>query len=261
MPRQDRRGRYHRKRIHISISKKIFLILLLLLLCIVFAFSTYTLVKRQKDNSSQAIIFETIQQQVVENRIVDQTKDFNYIEIDKLIEENNDVIGFIEVPNTSISYPILQSTDNSYYLDKDITKNYNINGSIFMDFKNSTDFSDDNTVIFGHNMHNGNMFNPLQKIVKGSLGNVVYINVYTREYNMKYLVYSSYYSEPTIDPIRTELENQQEFLNETLNKSLVNFDHPKLNEDSHILTLSTCNMTGKKRTIVHAVRTIKVGRD
>jgi len=263
MGRRDRRRRnnYSKRRIHISISKKIFLILLLFLLCGVFVFSTYTLIERQKDNNSQAIIFEAIQQQVVENRIVDQTKDFNYIDIDKLIQENNDVIGFIEIPNTSISYPILQSTDNSYYLDKDITKNYNINGSIFMDFKNSTDFSDDNTVIFGHNMHNGNMFNPLQKIVKGNLGNEVYINVCTREYNMKYLVYSSYYNEPTIDPIRTELEDKQAFLDETLKKSLVQFNHPKLSEDSHILTLSTCNMTGKKRTIVHAVRTIKVGRE
>lgn len=261
MKRRDRRRRNNSRRIHISIGRKIFLIILLFLLCGVFCFSTYTLIERHKNNNYQAAIFEAIQEQVVENRIVDQTTDFNYINIDKLVSENSDVIGFIEVPNTSISYPILQTTDNGYYLDKDITKNYNINGSIFMDFKNSTDFSDDNSVIFGHNMHNGNMFNPLQKIVKGSLGDEVYINIYTREYSMKYMVYSSYYNEPTIDPIRTELKDKQAFIDETSKKSLVEFKHPKLNSDSHILTLSTCNMTGKKRTIVHAVRKIKVGRE
>ena len=54
---------------------------------------------------------------------------------------------------------------------------------------------------------------------------------------MKYLVYSSYYNEPTIDPIRTTLEDKKAFIDETLEKSLVKFNHPKLSEDSHILTL------------------------
>ena len=263
----SRNRRISRRKIKIKnkhkslIGKKIFLIILLFSLCGIFCFSTYTLAERYKDNNYQAAIFETIQEKVVDNRIKDPSHDFDYIDIDKLIAVNKDVVGFIQIPNTTISFPILQSTDNSYYLDKDITKEYNINGSIFMDFKNNADFSDDNVVIFGHNMHNGNMFNPLQKVVKNELGDKIYINICTREYNMKYIVYSSYYNEPTIDPIRTTLKNKKEFINETLEKSLVNFDHPKLNEDSHILTLSTCNMTGKKRTIVHAVRAIRVKRE
>lgn len=243
------------------VGRRIFLIILLFILCGIFVFSTYTLARRYKDNSYQAAIFQTIQEKVVDEKIQDPSVDFNYIDIDKLIAINKDVVGFIQIPDTTISFPILQSTDNSYYLDKDITKKYNINGSIFMDFKNNADFSDDNVVIFGHNMHNGNMFNPLLKVVDGSLGNKIYINICTREYNMKYVVYASYYNEPTIDPIRTTLKNKKAFINETLEKSLVEFDHPKLNSDSHILTLSTCNMTGKKRTIVHAVRAIRVKRD
>lgn len=70
---------------------------------------------------------------------------------------NSEVVGWISSPD-GISYPVVQGTDNEYYLDHLFDGTYNSNGSIFVDYRNAKDFSDRNTFIYGHNMRNGTMF-------------------------------------------------------------------------------------------------------
>ncbi len=86
------------------------------------------------------------------------------IDFEELWETNPDVYAWIVIPGTDINYPILQHpTDDSYYL------NHNIDGStgrpacIYTESLNSKDFTDNNTVIYGHNMRNGTMFAQLHK--------------------------------------------------------------------------------------------------
>ena len=74
---------------------------------------------------------------------------------------NGDIIGWIQIEGTEISYPIVKGTDNSYYLKHTFEKNTNAAGAIFMDYTNSSDFQDCNTLIYGHNMKNGTMFHDL----------------------------------------------------------------------------------------------------
>ena len=76
--------------------------------------------------------------------------------------DNEDYRGWLNVENTNIDYPVLQSYDNQYYLDKDINREYLMSGSIFMNYLNDG-FNDENTVLFGHNMRNGTMFEQLRK--------------------------------------------------------------------------------------------------
>lgn len=87
------------------------------------------------------------------------------IDFAALQARNPDIYGWLEIPGTEISYPLLQSaTDDSLYLDHDEYGEYSINGSLFTEHAyNKTDFSDRITVVYGHHMLNGTMFSNLQK--------------------------------------------------------------------------------------------------
>jgi len=80
-----------------------------------------------------------------------------------LREKYPDVVGWITIPNTDVDYPFAQAEDNDYYLHLDLDKNYLFAGTLFMDYRNGTEFYDFSTAIFGHNMKNGSMFGTLGK--------------------------------------------------------------------------------------------------
>lgn len=76
---------------------------------------------------------------------------------------NEDVVGWLYLPDTVISYPVVQGKDNSYYLKHLVDGTYNANGCLFMDYKNQRNLMDDNTLIYGHHMDSGKMFESLVK--------------------------------------------------------------------------------------------------
>ena len=87
------------------------------------------------------------------------------VDFDALKAINDDVVGWLELEAIpSISYPIAQGEDNEYYLHRTIKKTYNFAGSVFIDSTNASDFSDCNTIIYGHNMKNGSMFGKLKQM-------------------------------------------------------------------------------------------------
>lgn len=79
---------------------------------------------------------------------------------------NSDIYAWITVPGTSINYPVVQNAqDDDFYVDHDSDKNANVNGAIFSEHVyNSTDFTDNVTVLYGHNMKSGAMFGELQSL-------------------------------------------------------------------------------------------------
>lgn len=83
------------------------------------------------------------------------------VDFDILHQENPDIVGWIYSPDTPINYPIVQGEDNQYYLHRMADGSYNAGGCIFMDFRNSSDLTDRNTLIYGHNMTNQSMFGTL----------------------------------------------------------------------------------------------------
>lgn len=79
---------------------------------------------------------------------------------DSLLAINKDVVGFIQIDGTSISYPVVKSEDNDYYLNHDIYGNLNKSGTVMMDHRNvvSSEKTSDNLVLYGHNMAIGTYF-------------------------------------------------------------------------------------------------------
>ena len=75
---------------------------------------------------------------------------------------NDNIIGWINIYDTLINYPILKSSDNKYYLNKDYKGQYSDAGSIFLDYRNNN-FNDNYSIIYGHNLSYGGMFSDIKK--------------------------------------------------------------------------------------------------
>ena len=100
------------------------------------------------------------------------------VDFSGLKELNPDCIGWIRFENIDISYPIMQGEDNEYYLKHTFKKTEHVAGSIFLDKDNSPDFSNRKSILYGHNMKDGSMFQGLHKYESES---------YLQEHNKVYL--------------------------------------------------------------------------
>lgn len=92
------------------------------------------------------------------DRVPEDTKDELTEQVQRLSAEHSDSVAWLYIPDTNIDYPIMQSEDNDYYAHRAIDGSYLYAGSLFMDYRNSSAFTDFNSVIYGHNMQNGSMF-------------------------------------------------------------------------------------------------------
>lgn len=84
------------------------------------------------------------------------------IDFEALKEINPDIVAWIRIPEV-FDYPVVQGEDNQYYLSHTFRKESNIAGSIFLDYRNSRDFTDSKIIIYGHNMKDGSMFHVLRE--------------------------------------------------------------------------------------------------
>jgi len=89
-------------------------------------------------------------------------------EFKTLWNQNKRIIGWIKIDKTNIDYPVMQTVNNEYYLDRNFSQEYDKNGSIFMDYQCELYPRSDNLIIYGHHMKNGKMFGQLQKYEKES---------------------------------------------------------------------------------------------
>ena len=85
------------------------------------------------------------------------------LQLEELKKQNNDIVAWLEIPNTKINYPVLQTSDNEYYMTHTYKKENSKDGSIFLDKDYNWDLPSSNLLIYGHNNRNGNMFEDLLK--------------------------------------------------------------------------------------------------
>ena len=233
-------------------------ILIIFILSIIFIYSVFVIIRWYLSNNNTKKLQSNIIDDVVTTDNNNIANGDTNIDFKKLKAINNETIGWILIKNTNINYPIVKTSDNEKYLTTSFDGKYNSCGWIFMDYRNSGDFNDINTIVYGHNLTTGLMFYDLQKIYNGSLGNNITVNIFTEENIFTYNVISCYQIDPK-DNISTPYlthESFSDFKNNVLNMSKISFNTYIPFEDK-LLTLLTCDTTGKKRIVVHAILTSK----
>ena len=183
----------------------------------------------------------------------------NLLEIDfnQLLKRNSDTVGWIEVKGTNINYPIVQTTDNNYYLTHAFDKTENEAGWVFMDYRNDAVNFNQNTILYAHSRLTGSMFGSLKNILNSSWytnKNNHIIRLSTPTENTMWQVFSvytipkeSYYITPSFNSNEAYLE----FLNTIKSRSEVDFSGT-VNTNDKILTLSTCKDNFGNRVVMHA---------
>ncbi len=106
---------------------------------------------------------QNIQTETIENSEPQNKETERMLQVKQLKEENADIIGWLEIENTTINYPVLQGTDNEYYMTHNYKKEKSKNGSIFLNADYDWNIESNNLLIYGHNLGNGTMFQELLK--------------------------------------------------------------------------------------------------
>ena len=180
------------------------------------------------------------------------------VDFEALRETSPDIIGWLALPDTAINYPVTQADDNEYYLHHLYDGTYNKTGCLFADYENQENFSDRNTIIYGHNMRDGSMFATLNEYDEQS-----YYDGHPQMYLVTpdggYVVeiFTAFVAKPSesgsdTSPWRLSFKDDGAYttwLSEMAGRSVIETDVTVTSSDK-VLTLSTCTPGGASRFIV-----------
>lgn len=184
-----------------------------------------------------------------------------------LYEKNKKLIGWLKIDDTIIDYPVMQTGDNSYYLEHNFNQEYDKNGSLFLDYNCSIYPRSTNLIIYGHHMKSGQMFGQLQKYAKESYGEkhsiITFDSIYEKAtYQVMYVFRSQVYNEDDLVFKYYQFidaNSQKEFdsyMNEMAEMSLYDTGVTASYGDS-LLTLSTCDNSQTDGRFVVVAKRIK----
>lgn len=211
----------------------------------------YQKVNREKSGKKKAVK----QQKNAE----DQTCHPVSVNLEQMEKQNSHVVAWIEIPDTPVSYPVVQGEDNEYYLTHTFQGEESLYGSIFLDCQNSSSFTDSHSVVYGHNMQDGVMFAFLNQYEYPEvMQEHPYIYVYTSDRAFVYRIFSVY--QAVIGDVSYEIGlplgslqyarqlEQLAYLSEYETDTPIDTERP-------FLTLFTCNgqLADSERTAVHAI--------
>lgn len=195
-----------------------------------------------------------------ESEVVEPTYADYYVDFDVLSEINSEVVAWIRFDAPEIiSYPVVQTDNNDTYLKIAFTGESNSAGTLFIDVKNSSDFSDDNTIIYGHNMKNDSMFGALSEYIEEDFyKEYPYFYVYLPDGTAsKYEIAAvDIISVTDIDRYTMNFASSSSFLayiNTMLRTSFYDSD-ATLSSSASLITLSTCTGDDSERFIVQGVK-------
>jgi sortase B len=176
----------------------------------------------------------------------------------QILEINENVIGWINIPETTVNYPIVKGEDNSFYLNHSIEDKKTSRGSIFMDYRNFGDEQDVNRVLYGHNMKDGSMFHDIMAYKNSSFFDQhPYIQCYSLEEPITWQIFSVYIASATDDVAQITFKNEDEYSRylKQIKKQSKYDTGVEVTQGDQILTLVTCTYENNDaRVIVHAVR-------
>lgn len=180
----------------------------------------------------------------------------NQVNISQLKKSNPDTVAWLSVDGTTINYPIVQTTDNDYYLSHSYDKSKKKTGWTFMDYRNDSNMSDNNTIFYGHNLLNKTSFGGIADIfsVNWQKNSNKSIMIITENKKYYYTIFSAYYISPEVYYLQNvfyDTDTYQEFLNTISSRNILNIDN-SVSVNDRIITLSTCTDDNTGRKVVHA---------
>lgn len=193
---------------------------------------------RIADNNYQEVrAFRNIEEQ--NNSTVSTSIDFN-----SLSEINPDIVGWIGYEGLEIDYPLVQTEDNEFYLKHLFTLEQNKLGAIFVDYRNQSNFSDRNTIIYGHNMKDGSMFSSLTNYKRQDYydanPNILLI---TKEVKYRVDFFAGVVVDGSYESVRFEFEDDEDFnqyINSLIKKSTF-ASSISIESQDKIISLITCS--------------------
>lgn len=236
-------------------NNKISIILIILLVASLVTSSIY-LYMQYKEDKTQEDIFEELSNVIIEDDSESNEETNSKIDVSKLHEENNDFIGWLQIKNTNISYPVMQTEQErkDYYLKRNFYKQYSSLGTPYIaEYCNVIE--SDNVIIYGHHITNNKMFGELENYKnKNFYNNHKIINFNTiygeTDYEIiavfKTIAYTNtgfkYY-----DFVKAETEQEyNNFIGKCKKLSLYEIEKTARYGDK-LLTLSTCEYSNKNR--------------
>lgn len=252
-----------------SIIRKIVLVVALA----VFVFAAYNLISIMLEYKKGNDIYTNIEHEVVDDSTPatitigggdgalshEVQIPFKY-DHNALLSINEEGIGYLYIPALDLRLPMVQSTDNDFYLTHTFDKTYNSNGCLFEDYRIKDGLKASNVIIYGHNMNNGSMFGRLSYFKTYSYwnsGNNNVFYIYTGNTIKEYKIFSVYNCEPICDTYTFNFGNlsqMREYAQQMKDKSIYDTGVDVSNA-TQVVTLSTCSSNGSMRLIVHGVYT------
>lgn len=244
-------------------KKEIKIALTVVFLSLIVAGSAY-LIRDYLESKKNNEIYEQVKEEVVlpepEEVVEEPEPEPIVIPIDfaTLKQTNEDVYAWIDIEDTNIHYPILQSaTDDLYYLEHTIEGVKGYPGSIYTESVNAKDFSDFNTLIYGHNMKDGSMFKHLHKFADPEFFNShETIMIYTENAIKEYRIYCAviYDNRHIMHSFDFSMESERErfisSLEESRNLRNQFREGMEITANDKLVTLSTCTNSPSTRMLV-----------
>lgn len=235
-------------------KKAIRYILLTVCVC-VFCYSAYNLINIYLNYKKIDDDYGELAKTYTEEK--EEKESYLQINWDELLQRNKDVKAWIQIPNTNVNYPVLQGETNDTYIHSDIDHNELSAGSIFIASENEDPFNDFNTVIYGHNMKNGSMFNNIKSYTEQDFADKhPYVYIYLPDGTVsRYKVVAAHIIPEESLLYNTGITDIQAFYQEMLKTSDIKVDFEQA-AGNPVITLSTCTSAGSesgKRNVVHAV--------
>ena len=234
-------------------------ITILIIAAVVFVYSGSQLIWNFYQMSVGSSAYEEIREEVIieipepeiPEEIEGPTLTFT-VDFEALQNINNEIIAWIYIPDTPVSYPVLHGSDNQKYLNTTFDKRNNILGSIFIDFRNSGEFENLNTIIYGHNTTNDSMFGSLKRFLEQSYADERPEIIILREGEIRvYEIFSVFETPATSDAYTisfSSAESFEEYIQRMAAQSVVQMGSPPLTEP--IITLSTCTPNNRDMRLV-----------
>ena len=192
----------------------------------------------------------------VEKELEEVRQVVQHTELRKLQAINPRIVGWLTLEGTRLNNPVLQATDNDFYLRHNYKDEESRGGSIFMDFRNDAEELGRHTIFYGHVLRNGTMFGDLAKFAEQAYANEHPVFFYeTTQSKYELHVFAAYETTTDFYYIETDFtdETYMTFVNEIQARSAITMP-VTVNETDRIVTFSTCttSVNEKERFVVHA---------